>query len=217
MHIKDIPTPYVRSIFFSFRYFTILYKATRHIAALCSVFIIWSCATMRPKDFTYTYDKTYTGLDKLIRTDGYYIVQRECDSAFFSIFMFYNDGLFTLATGTDVAEIAECFGNNSKKSSVCDYPAWGTYRIAGDTVKTQTVKQEGVGFATIFRDFIVLPDKSLINISEYANPEKTNIGYMKKYPSFYTNKCGEEARFYPLETKRDSAHCPYLNKGWFSK
>jgi|GEM_PF-1339341 len=172
-----------------------------------------SCLT-GPKDFTYYYKNEYTGLDTLINTHGYYVTQRACDSTFFAVFMFYNNGLYTVATATDWESLAECFekGGNSNH---CQYPLWGTYRIEGNRIKTQCVREEGIGTCVIFRDYEISPEKSLLNLNEYIHPENTNIGNMTNYPSFKENPCLQPARFYPLQSKRDSLECPLLKRNYF--
>ena len=179
--------------------------------------LFYSCISLKPTDFTFQYNNNeYTGLDTLIRIDGYYITERECDSTFRAAFIFYPDGLFTIATGTDLSEIGECWINNDSRSTVCQYPSWGTYRIYNDTIKTQTIRQEGIGFATIFRDYLILADKSIVNINDYVVPENSNIGYMVNYPSFVENTCKKQAKFYPLNKIPDHKGCPYLTKKWFN-
>lgn len=176
--------------------------------------LAYSCSS-GPKDFTYKYKGEYTGLDKLINIDGYYVVQRECDSAFFSMFMFYPDGLFTIATTSEILpELADCFENGGK-DKICKYPSWGTYFVENDTIKTQVIRQEGIGLCTIFRDYKILPDGNLMNISDYVHPENTKIGYMKNYPSFFENRCMEKAQFVPLNKKRNVQACPYIKSKWF--
>lgn len=174
------------------------------------------CVTIKPKDFTYLYTAEYTGLDTLINIDGYYVAQRECDSTFFSVFMFYPDGLFTIATTSNVSDLQDCFERGGK-SNLCQYPSWGTYRIDGNTIKTQTIRQEGMGICTIFRDYEIGVGKNLINTSDYVYPENTNLGYMEGYPSFYENECFRIARFYSLDNRRSTQNCPFLNKKWFNQ
>lgn len=183
---------------------------------LVLVFILSGCVTIKPKDFTYPYIAEYTGLDTLINIDGYYVAQRECDSTFFSVFMFYPDGLFTIATASDISDLKDCFENGGK-SNLCQYPSWGTYRIEGNTIKTQTIRQEGMGISTIFRDYEINNAQILINISDYVVPQNTNLGYMKDYPSFSENHCPKAASFYPLAKKRSEKDCPFINKKWFNQ
>lgn len=174
------------------------------------------CTVIKPKDFTYLFDNEYTGIDTLIRTNGYYAVQRGCDSSLHTLFMFYTNGLFVNATDTNARTLKICFESNADLRT-CRYLLWGTYRITGDTIHTQTIKQEGIGICTIFRDYRIVSDKSLINIADYVIPENTKLGSMKKYPSFHENSCEKESAFYPLESKRDSTTCPLLKKKYFRK
>jgi hypothetical protein len=131
--------------------------------------------------------------------------------------MFYPDGLFTIATTSEILpELVDCFikGGNS---AICKYPLWGTYYIENDTIKTQVIREEGVGICTIFRDYKITQGKQLININEYINPEYTKIGNMRNYPSFYSNNCPGNIMFYPLSQKRDISECPLLKRKWFNK
>lgn len=182
---------------------------------LLAVVIFVSCG-MPPKNFTYRYESQDTGLKELIDINGYYISQHGCDSTFYSMYMFYPDGLFTIATTSKILPgLVDCFRNGGK-SNICRYPLWGTYRLEGDLIKTQVMRTEGNGFV-IFRDYRILPDgKGIVNVSDYVQPEYTNLGYMANYPSFMQNQCESAAIFYPLDTKRDPAECPFIGKKWFN-
>jgi len=186
------------------------------ILSILSCLLLYSCITIKPKDFTFLYDAKDTGLNNKIDISGCYITQQGCDTVFFSVFMFYPDGLFTIATGPNLNEVIKCFGNNLQ-SVICKYPSWGTYRLIGDTVKTQTIRDEGAAMSTIFRDYLILSDDGIVNVSDYVHPENTKIGYMKNYPSFNDNRCLKAAVFHELDDKRNSSHCPYLKKKWFKK
>lgn len=179
------------------------------------VFGLIGCQSV-PKNYTYFYEKQNTGLDQLIDIDGYYVSQFGCDSTFFSVFMFYPDGLFTIATTSDLSsELIDCFVNGGK-SKICKYPLWGVYQLEGNTIRTQVIVTEGNG-CTIFRDYKILGKRQIVNISDYVEPEKTNLGYFANYPSFSVNECAEPAMFYSSTQKRDSIECPFLNKKWFNK
>ena len=185
------------------------------LITVLGIIVLWSCGS-RPENFTYFYKNENTGLDRLIDLSGYYVSRHGCDSTFYSIYMFYPDGLFTIATTTQLLpELISCFENGGK-SKICNYPLWGTYRIEGDLIKTQTIRQEGNGFV-IFRDYRILPDGSIVNVSDYVQPHSINLGYMMNYPSFTNNPCEEKAEFYPTKNKRDSTECPLLKKKWFYK
>lgn len=188
----------------------------RAIVFFLLLIFLYNCSMLKPVDFEYVYDRTYTGLDTLINIDGYYIIQRECDSAFYSALMFYPDGLFSIITGSDLSDAAGCLADNNNRT-ICKSISWGGYRIVNDTIKTQEVRQEGMGFCTIFRDYIMTADKNIINISDYVIPENTKIGYMRNYPSFFENLCPNAAVFSSIQTKRNLSECPYLSKKWFNK
>lgn len=179
------------------------------------VAILLTACSSHPKDFTYRYQKKATGLSKLINTNGYYIAQHECDSTFYSVFMFFEDGLFNIATTSEVSlELISCFELGGT-SNICKYPLWGIYQLEDNIIRTQVLRPEAGG-CTIFRDYKILSDGNIINISDYVQPEYTNLGYMENYPSFRDNPCKIEARFYPTATKRDSTECPLLKKKWFT-
>lgn len=177
---------------------------------IVAIVVLWSCGS-RPKNFTYYYKNENTGLDQLIDINGYYVSHHGCDTAFYSIYMFYSTGLFMIATASQLSdELINCFEIGGK-SKMCRYPLWGTYIIEGDLIKTQTIRQEGNGFV-IFRDYRILSDGSIVNVSDYVQPQYINLGYMINYPSFTNNPCEEKAEFFPMRTKRDSTECFLLKK-----
>ena len=189
-------------------------KMMRSLFIIFIAIIFFGCGA--PKNFSNRYDGNNTGLDKLININGYYISEHGCDSAFFSIYMFYPDGLFTIATTSRITdELTDCFENGGK-NNICKYPLWGTYIVEGDIIKTQVIRPEGNG-CVIFRDYRILPNREITNISDYVQPEYTNLGYMENYPSFTSNPCEKAAKFYPLKNKRDSSECTLLKKKWFLK
>lgn len=141
--------------------------------------------------------KENTGLDSLIDMDGYYIAQRECDTTFFSVFRFYADGRFAIATTkSKPKELIDCFVSPND-SKICQYISWGTYRLEANSIKTETIRKEGIAKCVIYRDYEIQSDKSLINISDYVIAKNTKIGYMKNYPSFRENACSVKSKFYP--------------------
>ncbi len=186
----------------------------RTILILSVIVVLYGC-TSRPKNFTYSYEQTDTGLAGRIDLNGYYVSQHGCDSAFYSMYMFYPDGLFTIATTSTISpELIACFRDGGD-SKICRYPLWGLYKIEGDLIKTQVIRTDGGGFV-IFRDYRILPDGRLINVSDYVQPEYISLGYMENYPSFMNNSCETVARFFPLETKRDRRECPFIGKSWLT-
>lgn len=182
-----------------------------YIIVLCLGALFFSGCQSLPKNFSYRYDGNNTGLENRIDINGYYVSQHGCDSAFFSMYMFYPDGLFTIATTSSISpELVGCFEKGGT-SSICQYPLWGVYRIDGDTIKTQVIRSEGNG-CVIFRDYKILTDGNVVNISDYVEARYTNLGYMQNYPSFAQNACPVPAKFHPLQSKRDVSECPFLNR-----
>lgn len=181
----------------------------KNIGILLAILVLYSCISSKPKDFSFQYGQNYTGLDTLINIKGYYLAQRECDSTFYSIFKFYPDGLFSIITLSDTSLIKQ-------NIELEKYASWGLYEVHDDTIKTQTIRQEGIGFSTIFRDYKIHLDKTITNISDYVIPKNTNIGYMVNYPSFYRNPCPLNAKFYSSNNIKTSLKCPYLKKAWFN-
>lgn len=182
------------------------------------LFFLISCSVNIPKGFTYTYSKGINaGLDSLIDIDGYYLTQRNCDSSFFSTFVFYSDGLFAIATGSELNDVNECFFSDDK-TILCNNIAWGIYTVNSDTIKTQTIRQEGMASCIIYRDYLIGKNNTLINISDYVNPKSTKIGYMSNYPSFTNSNCITNSRFFKnRKAKRKASFCPYINKKWFNQ
>lgn len=178
------------------------------------VFIIciglFACAS-RPKGFTYFFDGEYTGLDTLININGYYRASEKCDSSNYIIFMFYPNGLITLATiSTDTnSDIITCFAGD--KSIYSQYPSWGTYRIVNDTIKTQIYQDNGNwGKSYIwFRDFLIKLPTEIVLIKNYCIINGCN------QDSVYV--CPKASDFSPLERKRDWKESPLLKKKWFTK
>ena len=164
----------------------------------CFLFLV-SCA-VQPKNFTCIYTGKNTGLEQRIDLNGYYVAARGCDSTFYTVFRFFPDGLFIIATTSQLSPaLIRCFGNEAE-SKKCEYVLKGLYVVEGDRIRTQAVWPVGNG-CTQFRDYRILPDGKIVNTSDYVEAEYSNLAYMKNYPSFYENPCEREAQFYPLAHK----------------
>lgn len=178
--------------------------------------VAFSACSVAPKNFSMRYMQEDTGLKDSIDIEGYYVSEHGCDSTFFSVYMFYADGLFTSATTSEVPqELINCFVNGGREP-ICQYPLWGAYELVGDTIKTQTIRTDGGG-CVVFRDYLITKDRKLINISDYVEAKYTLIAAMKNYPSFYENKCQKEAEFFPVNQKRSKDECPFIRRRWFYK
>lgn len=189
-------------------------KLFKYIMLLIIVILLATSCITPAKNFTNRYKNTYTGLDTLIRTDGYYISQRECDSTFHAILMFYPNGLFTIATTSQILpELLESFEHGGN-SHIARYPLWGTYHISNDTIYTQAIHNTEID-CIFFRNYKISANGELFNISDYVEPQYTHLGYMKNYPSFYENQCPKKATFYPTRSKRPETDCPFIREKWF--
>lgn len=178
---------------------------------LAAIICLLSCAS-HPKGFSYVFDGQQTGLDELINIDGYYVTEEKCDSPFFSISMFYPNGMLTLATVSDIdTDLISCFESGGK-SWYCDYPSWGTYRIVNDTIKTQVYQDLGIwgGRFIVFRDFVVKSPTEIILVKMHCVDK--NVGACNRAPEY---ECPKASTFFPLETKRDWRESPLLKKKWF--
>lgn len=158
------------------------------------------CSTL-PKNYTLNPDsvnETSSENLELIHRPGYYTLQRGCDSTFFSIFRFFPNGEYKVATSSEISnELSDCF-REENENTLCKNLLSGRYRIVGDTVKTQAIWPIGNG-CVIFRDYLINDKGQLINTADYVEPEYSNLGYMKNYPSFRENPCPIPAQFVPIK------------------
>jgi hypothetical protein len=158
---------------------------------------ILSCSTL-PPNFTYAQNNRLACLEEKISIDGYYVSERGCDSTFYSVFRFFPDGSFAVAMTSELfPELIRCFFSESKKSSYCKYILHGYYLLEGNLIKTQVLWPVGNG-CVIFRDYRILNEGAIVNVSDYVQAEYSNLGYIKNYPSFYENPCAKKAVFYPI-------------------
>lgn len=169
--------------------------------------LLISCSSLKPRGFTNTFEDKYTGLDTLINIEGYYSSKKELgDNDFFSIYMFYSNGIF-VRTGVTmiIPEVIESF---TGKYPDCRFIDWGTYRINKDTIHAELIVTDGWLYRpeTVKIDYIILPDPIL--------PKEKTTGYVVKDDSLHYMAIGE---FHPLESKRDYKDCPWLKKKWFYK
>ncbi len=182
---------------------------------ILSVIVLLSCGTRKPFGFTNYFTNEYTGIDTLINIDGYFFVEEKCRNDFYCMFMFYPNGLFTLATTSTMSSyLRDCFKQGGDYN-ICKYPSWGTYEINNDTIITQLIVDYGPGGwgkVMVFRDYLILPSKELLYISEYCIDK--DVVTCNEAPA---NPCPKVAQFVPMERKRSIQDCPWLKKGWFNK
>lgn len=158
------------------------------ILGLCIV--LFSCGLFKPSGFKYKYTGKYTGLDTLIFIDGYYkSVERQSiyDDKYHSALMFYRDGIVCFSSTTNLLK--------SFRDGIYP-PGWGTYRIYGDTIRSQIIPIESTqNGAPISKSmYIILSDTTIAEIDREG----------KKV--LHT--------FYPLEERIDSTNW-LLKKKWF--
>jgi hypothetical protein len=159
-----------------------------------------SCCTYPQNFIYYFYSLKDMKCNQTIDTEGYYITQRECDTMAYSIFRFYPNGEFSIATTNTISpELINCFTDNTNNRS-CDYLLHGVYAVEGDTVKTQIIWPAD-NKCTIFCNYRILSDGYIVNISEYAHTEYPNRN-LKGYPSFYNNPCEKKALFHPFTNEK---------------
>ena len=187
------------------------------VAFLCFLLFNAGCSS-QPKGFTYKYNpEKYTGLDTLINIQGYYKVPYGCDEKFYSLVMFYPNGLVTIATDDDTygspKDIPNCFRFGGTVA-VCQYPEWGLYEIKQDTIKTQVIDDLGwvYGKRIVYRNYLILQNKELQSISDYISIDMKIEDNGGRY---IENPCPKPAEFYSSESKRDTLICPWLKKKWF--
>jgi len=103
---------------------------------ILSTFLLVGCQIPQylKDNFKYKYDGQYTGIDTLINIAGFY--QFEENSTYWNgEFVFYKDGTFAVGS-----ELENC--EESKDSHI---PEWGSYIIAKDTIKCQSIFSPGKG------------------------------------------------------------------------
>lgn len=162
------------------------------IITLLSV-LLSACSSL-PKNYSNYPLEDNTGLDQLIRIDGCYVFQRACDPEFFSICRFSPDGNYRVASAKTISpELIRCFVSDDQ-SILCNNILAGRYRLAGDTIRAEAIWPVGNG-CVVFRDYLISQDKLLYNLNEYIEPDYSNLGYLRNYPSFFVNDCMKPAEF----------------------
>ena len=156
-----------------------------------------ACTTSSPF-FAASYPESETPLENRIDIDGCYVFQRACDSTFFSVVCFLPQGELRIATTSDTSSFINYFFGKATDSVVSKYVSKGEYVLVGDTIKTRTIRREGIAQCPIYREYLILPNRQLINISDYVLPNEGNIGYMRNYPSFRENPCPLAVRIHSL-------------------
>lgn len=166
------------------------------------------------KYFTNYYTGNYTGLDTLINLQGYYI-SSSCDPFYYTMTMFYNNGLAVNSTMSDddVSDFAINLYKGRLNNKYTQWLVWGSYVIKDDTIKLQTDIPNSFlypsGTFIEYSDFKILPDGKIQLVSNYLLGDSWHYDW-KMYPD-----CNKPSVFFPIETKADSTKCPLLKKKWF--
>jgi len=172
----------------------------------------------RPKPWTHPYiANAYTGLDTLININGYYVTQNSDNNGKLYSTMFYDNGL-CVSTNTriyladlekDTTTLNKVYSNQEISEYMRDYTSWGTYDVYNDTIKTYTIENlfgcDGTRKNVISSTYLISKDKQLKQI--YISSSNKEYGY--------TRILDTPCIFYPIENKRSSDECPYLDKKWF--
>lgn len=162
------------------------------LIAFCSCTI--PMRLFKPSDFTYQYDGRYTGIDTLICTHGYFQSKLSIGTESLDYrhnVMFYTDGLFCMI---GVNEPAKYFIDSNFSP---DHLTWGSYKLVGDTIFMQGVKDYGLdGGITIIP--LTLQIVTKYKIQDLSRHER------------------EIYEFHPLENRIDSTNW-LLKKKWFYK
>lgn len=139
------------------------------------------------KNVSENFSREYTGLDTLIRTDGYYY--HEDSTGLNSPFMMSNDReYYTLYVQyKNHIQIQEGFRNKSDKSG----RGKGNYTLSGDTIKVRWAMPFQIGCYDIFsQQYVIVNDTTLRQIfhlcetcnGEKRDPVRNEIYKFYKYP-----------------------------------
>ncbi len=203
---------------------------------LIVLLIVSSCSCQfwfKPNLFTVLYDGQYTGLDTMIRTDGYYIsdsVKSWYDGThpYSDVFVFYQDGshLWTYYYFHENNEDCidnERYNNYDSRTKWLSYN-WGTYKMIGSNqsldsaMKVQTFFDYGVFSrpSVVNMDLQILSDTVLRvfshvvlygggNLRDTIVIDSTQIDTLS--PTLY--------HFHPYSNLIDSTNNHLLKRKWF--
>ena len=156
------------------------------ILILCFV----NCNTM-PSNYSL---KQVSNDTNLIDTNICYVTPLGCIDNFFLISKFSSSGkVYSTTTSVVDSTILVCFQDQTSKTTLCKNIIEGNYRISSDTIYTQSIRKDGMGFV-IFREYKIHSDQDVSLISDYIEAKHTRVGFASNYPSFYSNDCGQLAQ-----------------------
>ena len=145
------------------------------------------CSSRKAKCIMENFAREYTGLDTLIRIDGYYYL--EDGTELITPFMVSNNGEFHSLSVRfqNHIQIQEKFRNDTKTAR-----AKGNYSLSGDTIKIRAAMPFQIGCYDIFsQQYLIVNDTTLRIIwhlcetcetSKGKNPIRNEIYKFYKYP-----------------------------------
>lgn len=90
------------------------------------------------RDIDFCYRGSYTGIDTIINTDGYYYLRQDDSSRFDGYsFIFFKDGFFAYSPFSDPNITVKNNGEIMKIDKAINGYFVGTYKIDNDTIKAQ--------------------------------------------------------------------------------
>lgn len=187
-----------------------------------------SCGSLRQftetaKSFTFCYDNTDTGIDKLLNFNGFYydknLISSETSAdesnkkyASGNNFIFYRDGIFV----KDIS--AEWFDNGAKGQAYADYyygAEWGRYVISGDTIKIQHIEPLGGASWGKKETWFKIIDNNTIQRLYYKHKEPIVAQEVNKYMQNLQEKDFVLYSFISLQNIPDPNQSWLKNEKWF--
>lgn len=201
-----------------------------------------SCGLILPKhlksSFSGLYDKSNTGIDSLIKINGYYTIGQTFDKygqnvyskheidTFYINLMFFPDGLlaynFIYYPNIDSSNYAEYLKMDRRIATrkFSNPYAWGIYSFSYDTIRIKYIHRSGPFQNNLLarEDWFLVIDSTTLQFIESRNLEKTNstekIIYAKATEKMI--KTTLTAKFITTSDNFDP-ECWLIRKKWFWK
>jgi len=178
------------------------------ILILCMFYALSSCRGV-PRDvknaFTYCYADAYTGIDTLINTDGYYNRRT----------FFYKNGLVFEGyyPEYDHLELQEL--KEFSKESISYRSYLGIYRIYGDTLKIQYIREtRSLNDAGDGREkwYKIIDKETMLCVNDFRN---TTIKKERERSKYSPSDIGDTIRFVPVSVRIPQPDDNLLKRKWF--
>lgn len=174
---------------------------------------VTSCAIYRHKRFTYCNDGKLTGIDTIVKTEGFYLCPfySDHDTLFEALFL-YNDGSIGITQYFHSEKSIKKYFSKPLDCIECAVN-WGHYKRFGDTIKAQLFYQKEALQRNIFESgFIVKGDTTILYSKEMCKScSELERAYDEKM--FATPKV---MKFIPFDHKPDSSKVSFRNKKWYN-